>query len=392
MTLKLAVWTPLPPQRSGIADYAYALLAELAKRADIVAVVRDGARSPLLAPAGVRVVPRSGYDARSVDLDIYHFGNHARFHCYMYGAIRRRPGILVLHDPALPDFHHDLCGGYESTLFRDEARFDDPEVDTASPVRYVDGRVEVDWLRLPLARRVIEASALTVVHSAWARDALAARYPGATIVHRHQAAAVGDAPPRGPAREAAVTFGAFGGISGPKRTAQVFRAFTAVRREAPEARLIICGRSEAGGLLVEEMRAAIAREGLAGSVELHIEVPQAEMTRLMGACDAVVALRWPTVGETSAPMMRAFGIGRLVIASDVPQNRELDPRFCWRVPVGEGEDTVLAQRMRQVVADPGSARAAGDLAREFVRREASFAVVASQYLELAEELVEKRGR
>ena len=104
------------------------------------------------------------------------------------------------------------------------------------------------------------------------------------------------------------------------------------------------------------------REGLAGSVELHIEVPQAEMARLMGACDAVVALRWPTVGETSGPMMRAFGIGRLVIASDVPQNRELDPRFCWRVPVGEGEDTVLAQRMRQVVADPGSARAAGDLA------------------------------
>ncbi|MGD0219890.1 MAG: glycosyltransferase family 4 protein [Acidimicrobiales bacterium] len=391
MSMKLAVWTPLPPQRSGIADYSYGLLAELAKRAEVVAVVRDGARSPALAPKGVEVVMKSAYNPRSTQLDIYHFGNHSRFHGYMYEAICRRPGILVLHDPALPDFHYDLCGGYDSLLFRDEAHFDDPGSDTAYPVRYVDDHVEVDWLRLPLARRLVEASALTIVHSAWARDAFAARYPRATIVHRHHATPVGGRSTRAP-DDGAVTFGTFGGISRPKRTAQVLHAFATVRRETPRARLIICGRADGGGLLADETRAAIARARLAGSVTLRIDAPADEMTRLIGACDAVVALRWPTVGETSGPMMRAFGIGRVVITSDVPQNREIDPRFCWRVPVDAGEDAALAQRMRDVVADPRSVHAAGAIAREFIRREASFAVVAAQHLELAEQLIDGTRR
>jgi glycosyltransferase involved in cell wall biosynthesis len=116
-------------------------------------------------------------------------------------------------------------------------------------------------------------------------------------------------------------------------------------------------------------------------------VPGDEMTRLIADCDAVIALRWPTLGETSGPMMEAFGIGRLVITSDVPQYEQIDGRFCWRVPVDEGEDAALAQRMRDVLAAPESARMAGDAARDFVRREASFELVASQYLELAEETI-----
>jgi glycosyltransferase involved in cell wall biosynthesis len=368
------------------------LLVELARRADVVAVVGDGAFRTARAPAGVPVVARSGYDARSVDLDIYHFGNEARFHGYMYEAIRRRPGMLVLHDPALPDFHHELCGGYCSTLFLDECRFDGPEVDTAYPVRYVDARVEVDWLRLPLARRVVEASALTVVHSAWVRDTLASRYPRATIVHRHHAALVGEEASPERSDVGAVNFGVFGSITRPKRIASVIAALAEVRREGARARLVVCGRSDPDGLVVAEARAAIEQFELGDSVLLRVDVADDEMTRLVTGCDAVIALRWPTVGETSGPVMAAFGIGRLVIASDVPQNREFDARFCWRVPVGDEEIAVLAQKMRQVIADPGSAWAAGAAARDFVRREASFAIVASQQLELAQTLIKPAAR
>ncbi|MGD0894989.1 MAG: glycosyltransferase family 4 protein [Acidimicrobiales bacterium] len=385
--MKLAVWTPLPPQRSGVADYSFRLVAQLARQAEIVVVVRDDTAPSARAPAGVAVVARSDYDPDAADLDVYHLGNQARFHAYMLEAIRRRPGILVLHDPALPDLHLDLCGGYGSTLFRQEARFDSPEAEVALPVRYVDGRVEVDWLRLPLARRVVEASALTIVHSAWIRDAFRARYPAARIVHRHHAAVVAAPEPERRVSEATVTFGAFGGVTPPKRTAHVIDAFAAVHEDFPGARLVVCGRSDEGGRFVAAMRARLADRGLDGAAQLRIDVPGDEMTRLIADCDAVIALRWPTLGETSGPMMEAFGIGRLVITSDVPQYEQIDGRFCWRVPVDEGEDAALAQRMRDVLAAPESARMAGDAARDFVRREASFELVASQYLELAEETI-----
>jgi glycosyltransferase involved in cell wall biosynthesis len=383
--LRIAVWAPLPPQRSGIADYVAALLGQLARHAEVVAVVRDGAQSTAIAPAGVEIVGRSGYDARRVDLDFYHFGNHARFHGYMYGPIQARPGVLVLHDPALPGFHHDLCGGYASTLFRDEALFDTPEVGRSWPVCYVDDHVEVDWLRLPLSRRLVEASAATIVHSAWARDMLARRHPAATIVHRHHPAAVIDGEEDGTPDESTVTFGVFGGITAPKRTERVVAAFTAVHADFPRTRLVICGRDDSEGTVVARLRAAAA--GVADAVRVATDVPADVLTRLMAGADATIGLRWPTVGETSGPMMRAFGIGRIVIASDVPQNRELDPRYCWRVPVGEAEQAALVQAMRDVIADREAARAAGRAAREFVRREASFEVVASQHLELAESLV-----
>jgi glycosyltransferase involved in cell wall biosynthesis len=390
--LKLAVWTPLPPQRSGIADYSFRLLAELARQVEVVAVVRDDAAPSARAPAGVTVIARKDYEPDPADLDVYHFGNEARFHAYMFEAIRRRPGILVLHDPALPDFHHVLCGGYDSTLFREEASFDSPESGAALPVRYVDGRVEVDWLRLPLARRVVEASALTIVHSTWIRDAFRARYPAANIVHRHHAADAAAAEPNRPAPGATVTFGTFGGITPPKRTAHVIDAFAAVHGEFPGARLVVCGRSDESGRFVAAIRARLADANLDGAAQLRTDVPNDEMARLIAGCDAVIALRWPTVGERSGPMMNAFGIGRLVIASDVPQNEEIDGRFCWRVPVDEGEDAALAQRMRDVLAAPESARTAGDAARDFVRREASFELVAAQHIELAEETIRALGR
>jgi glycosyltransferase involved in cell wall biosynthesis len=91
-------------------------------------------------------------------------------------------------------------------------------------------------------------------------------------------------------------------------------------------------------------------------------------------------------------MMRAFGIGRIVIASAVPQVREFDGRYCRLVPVGDGEHAGVVGAMRDVVADPVAARAAGEAARDFVRREASFEVVASQYLELADEVIATQVR
>ena len=101
--------------------------------------------------------------------------------------------------------------------------------------------------------------------------------------------------------------------------------------EASRTRLVICGWEDAEDSVVAGLRRGVA--GVADAVRVATDVPGDVLTRLMAGADATIGLRWPTVGETSGPMMRAFGIGRIVIALDVPQNRELDPRYCWRVPV-----------------------------------------------------------
>ncbi|MGC9962926.1 MAG: glycosyltransferase family 4 protein [Acidimicrobiales bacterium] len=386
----------MPPQPSGIADYSYDLLTELSGRADLVAVVSDDVAHIVRAPAGVTTVGATAYGSGAVgrcDIDVYHMGNHPWLHAYIHGPALDHPGLLVLHDPALADFYCELCGGTDSPVYLAEFRYDDPSMDGHLPMTMVDGRPEPDRLRLLMSRRLVETSIETIVHSEWIRDELIRRYPSAKVSHVHHPART--LPDRhlapGTPGGDGLTFGVFGGLSAHKRVGAALRAFTSLHHEYPDARMAIVGRSD-DPELERQLRELIGSGGLSGCVRLVTNVSIQALEREIAGCDVVVALRWPTAGETSGVMMRAFGAGKPVIVSDVPQYRGLDPTFCWAVPTDSGAETpALEQRMRAVLADPASCAAAGAVARAFVATEASFDTVASRYLELAAECVEAKG-
>ena len=73
-------FSPLPPARTGVADYAGALLAELRRH------------------GRVEVAP-----ARS-DAALYHLGNNG-LHAEVYRRAMERPGVVVLHDAVLNHFY-----------------------------------------------------------------------------------------------------------------------------------------------------------------------------------------------------------------------------------------------------------------------------------------------
>ena len=78
----VAWWSPLPPQKSGISDYSFDVLSELAARLEVVSVVRDDVVDLVRAPKGVSVVGASAYLAsaqRRCEVDIYQMGNHFGF-------------------------------------------------------------------------------------------------------------------------------------------------------------------------------------------------------------------------------------------------------------------------------------------------------------------------
>jgi hypothetical protein len=96
--VRVAYYSPLPPSHSGIADYSTLLLPALRERIDEVAVVRPGKRPP---PA---------------DVALYHIGNNPEAHGWIVDALRRRPGVVVLHELVL---HHLIAG---ITLGRGDGR------------------------------------------------------------------------------------------------------------------------------------------------------------------------------------------------------------------------------------------------------------------------------
>jgi glycosyltransferase involved in cell wall biosynthesis len=96
---RLAYVSPLPPARSGIADYSAGLLPELAKFYDIALIVAQGT---LALPWTHELFPQRSPDwfvahAHEFDRIVYQFGN-STFHVHMFDLLARFPGVVVLHD------------------------------------------------------------------------------------------------------------------------------------------------------------------------------------------------------------------------------------------------------------------------------------------------------
>ena len=96
-------------------------------------------------------------------------------------------------------------------------------------------------------------------------------------------------------------------------------------------------------------------------------VAEDELWRLLAACDAVVSLRWPTMGETSAAAVRALSLGKPLVVSDVGAFRELPDEVAIKVPVGEGEIDALVAAIERAAAEPGDGRGRARARRDGAR-------------------------
>lgn len=95
----LAYVSPIPPEKSGIADYSAELLPALARYYDIEVVTSAQQVSDPYILANFPVRDPLSFDAIAGRYDriLYQFGNSS-YHAYMFDLLQRHPGTVVLHD------------------------------------------------------------------------------------------------------------------------------------------------------------------------------------------------------------------------------------------------------------------------------------------------------
>ncbi len=364
--MKVAWYSPVPPERSGIADYSALLVPALRKRLDVVVVER-----------GKRV---------DADLSVYHVGNNPEIHGWIVDSLRRRPGLVVLHDFVL---HHLVAGvtlarkdhsGYLRAMEREAGL-----VGRLLALGVIDGCVPPLWSTrpedFPLAGEVLELAEDhgLVVHSEHVRDRARAagfrapiwRIPMPVWATQH----VEPAPLAG---EPLV--GSFGFLNANKRIPQLLSAFALLRERQPRARLVLVG-PEAPGLHLEER---IENLGLADAVERHGYVPENRFWSLLAACDICVSLRWPTMGETSAGVIRMLSLAKSIVVSDVDAFRELPDDAAVRIAPDEREVESLAAALL-ALSDPEQRAALSAAAGRYAAREHGLDRVADLYVAALEE-------
>jgi glycosyltransferase involved in cell wall biosynthesis len=360
--VRVAYYSPLPPERSGIADYSTLLLPALERLAD-VAVVRRGRTRPVAA-----------------DVALYHVGNDPEAHGWIIDALRRRSGVVVLHDFVL---HHLVAGltigrkdghGYLAAMERDAGI---PGRLLAHGV--LDGRVSPPWEtrpdEFPLAGEVLAKATGLIVHSHYVEERVRdAGYEGPVWRIEHPAWPSSHVVPA--QIEGRPLFGCFGHLNASKRIPELVEAFGLVRKRHPDAKLLLVGPASPG---FEADRFAATGVERVGYVE------EEQLLSLMAACDACISLRSPTMGETSGSAIRALSLGRPLVVSDLGWFSELPSEVALKVPVDEDEVPSLATALELLASSEATQLSMSDAALAYVQRDHDLARVAENYAAALEE-------
>jgi SAM-dependent methyltransferase len=112
-------------------------------------------------------------------------------------------------------------------------------------------------------------------------------------------------------------------------------------------------------------------------------VTQEEFMEYMDGCDIVLNLRFPTVGESSGSLMRALGLGKAVLVSNVGSFAELPDDVCMKVAVDASEEDSIFEYLNLLVSRPSVRLELGRRARNWVERECNWDLVSRLYLDFA---------
>jgi glycosyltransferase involved in cell wall biosynthesis len=361
--LTAGFFAPLPPARTGVADYADALLAALRK----------------LGPVNV---------GEPGDVALYHVGNN-QLHAAIYDRALLHPGVVVLHDAVL---QHFFLGRLTAQQYVDEFVFNYGEWtrSLAEDLWKNRARSAADprYFAWPMLKRIATAARAVIVHNPAA----------AAIVRRHAPdAAIVEIPhlfvrPEIPSPVDTLRFrqelrlgprtllvGVFGHQRESKRLPVVLRSLERAWKSGAGTRLLVAG--------------SFASSDLERSTQDQLSDPRifragylsdCDFWRYAAAVDLCCNLRYPTAAETSGIAIRLMGIGKPVAFSAGEEIARIPQNACLRVETGPAEEEMLADYIAWLAADREAAWEIGRRAELHIAAHHAPALVAAQYWEALE--------
>ncbi|AXA94086.1 glycosyltransferase [Massilia sp. YMA4] len=366
---RLAYVSPLPPERSGIADYSAELLPELARYYDIDVILAQDTLTDTWVAANFAQRSVAWFDEHAHEFDriLYHFGNSA-YHSHMFGLLERHPGIVVLHDffmsgivnylePAAP-YPNAYCRAiYESHGYH------------ALTDEIVHGR-EHSLYQCPANRAVLTQAAGMIVHSQHSRELADTWYGAGTAADWQMIPLLrvqpGEIDRAGARRKLGIADGdfvlcTFGLMGLTKCNDKLLEAWlNSSLGSDPRCHLVFVGENN----IHEFGRNLVARIGNHPRIKITGFASQ-ELYRLyLSAADAAVQLRSRSRGETSATVLDCLAYRLPTVINAHGSAAEVADDVAIKLPDQFTEEE-LAQAILRLRDDR-------ELARELSQRAASY--------------------
>ncbi len=399
---RIAFFTPLNPQQTGVSDYSEALLPHLAQHVavDVFTAEHVAATSPASATCPVYGYPQfeAIRRARRYDAIVYQMGN-SPYHGAIYDTLLRYPGVTVLHDLVLHHFYLERTLEYGDTAsYVRELAYARGSAGAHAATASMCGDRPYPYYEYPLYERVVDASRVVLVHNEYAVRRIATGRPAAVV---RRAPLICD--PRAQAADPALTaelrvrwqipadalvIASFGQLDEHRRLDSLLQALAAVRTRCPNAIGLLVGAV----VPMFDLDARMAASRQSAHVRAVGRVPLAEFFAAFDLADIAVNLRDPTAGETSATAIQLLGHGVPLIVSDASAYAELPDAAAIKIATGELEVAQLTRALLALAGGHAMRLAMREAARAYVARDHQPAHAVAAYLDAIELAARRRFR
>jgi glycosyltransferase involved in cell wall biosynthesis len=363
---RIAVVSPLPPQRSGVADYTYRMLTQLRDHCDIDAFVETGP-DEVEVPPGVSVDRVSRFEVKErvragYDSVVFCLGN-SEFHAEALELLRRRrSGVVLAHDVRLSGLYswtaafrpELLPHGFVDSLRSMYMHRIPPEVGASGGLDYQ----EADRYGIYMAQEVIGLADRYLVHSDYAAQvAMLDAAPGddRKIERIHYRFPDPSELPRARPDEQAPVIISVGLIAEVKQTAKIVEAFGHLAERHPNVTLAIIGPSVSEAE-TQRCAEAVERFGIGERVRITGALDDEEFRGWLERASLAVQLREHSNGETQGTIADCLAAGIPAIVTALGSARELPDDAVVKVD-RDVSPRALADEMATLLDDPARRKA-----------------------------------
>lgn len=384
---RLALLSPLPPERSGIANYSTELIPELSRFYEIdVIVAQDEFVAPQVsACAEVRSVEWFVQHHADYERIVYQVGN-SQFHAHMFDLMRTNPGVVVLHDFFLSGIraHLALSSDKPQLWMRDLFR-------SHGYPALLDNASSTDIARMifkyPCNFDVLGENIGLIVHSRYAQRLGNAWYGAGTSDAWAEIPHLRAPPTRIDREEARRQLGidpddfvvcSFGHVAPTKLSARLLDAWSAseLSRQA-KSQLVFVGENYTGDYGIR-LQHEIDEKRLGGQVNITGWADTETYQAYLAAADVAVQLRTLSRGETSGAVYDCMNYGLATVVNANGAMADL-PREAVLVVDDEFADAELVAALESLWRDEAFRKELGRNAARIVAEKHAPRACAEQY-------------
>lgn len=319
---KLAYVSPLPPEKTGIADYSAELLFEMVKHYDVTVITNQSDFEMNRLPEGLEIQNSTWFlkNSKSFSKIVYHFGN-SHFHAYMFALLEKCPGVVVSHDFFMSgalgwmDRFGGVHGAYAASLYYSHGY--------GALLKQKTDAHECGW-KYPCNKEIIDMSVGVVVHSEYQKklgeEFYGAGYSAEWEVVPHLRVLKEERDKASARKKLGIGMDdfvicSFGFMGVHKLNEKALGAFLQSNlANKPHCKLVFVG-AKSGDAYCENIVKTIQSSGMGKRISITGFVDNEIYEEYLAAMDMAVQLRTKSRGETSGTVLDVMANKKVVVVN-----------------------------------------------------------------------------